>query len=286
MMPPWAISWNPNPGSTSPDELIHRDSAGPGHSPFSRPGLTARTGPFALVAVAAEASLVLPPGTRMGTAVIVSLVLLTAVALAFLLRIFAAGLKLQGVLSLAAGAEVRHRVESSVFDLDDAIRLLRQAIFGLERRLETLGPRQQVPHLCAGLAPVPEITFTGPVDDCLPRAGHRSPAQVLRMAFGLIGPGTEHTSVDIQAAETLIVVVVTGTGPGQRVPARLLPAAKRGEPGRHRNRDRYGSRRYPAGLEPPRPLRYAAHRLTARLASSPGSTALPTKVPHRGGQRP
>jgi hypothetical protein len=32
---------------------------------------------------------------------------------------------------------------------------------------------------------------------------------------GLVGPGAEHTSVDIQAAETL-VVVVTGTGPGQR----------------------------------------------------------------------
>ena len=75
----------PEPGSASPDKRTHRDSAGPGHSPFSRPGLTARAGPFALVAVVAEASLALPPGTRVGTAVIVSLVLLAAVALAFLL---------------------------------------------------------------------------------------------------------------------------------------------------------------------------------------------------------
>ena len=345
----------PEPGSASPDERIHRDSAGPGRSPFSRSGLTARVGPFALVAVAAEASLALPPGTRIGTAVIVSLVLLAAVALAFLLpwdrlpfwvpvlvplaytgsalaltlaagtvsgvglvilipliwtalfhrpwesacvvaaivaaeivvsvsqsapnavtvrrvllwaalggllavathglrdrirrsqetaarlaerlreltiiedrdrlaadlqssvvqRIFAAGLKLQGVLPLATGAEVRHRVESSVTDLDDAIRLLRQAIFGMERRLDALGLRQQVLHLCAGLSPVPEMTFAGPVDDSLPGQAIDRLLEMLRMAFGLIGPGAEHTSVDLRAGETLIVVV-TATGPGQR----------------------------------------------------------------------
>jgi hypothetical protein len=39
--------------------------------------------------------------------------------------------------------------------------------------------------------------------------------KMLRMACGLIRPGAEHTSVDLRAAETLMVVV-TGTGPGQR----------------------------------------------------------------------
>jgi len=260
--------------SANPDESFLMASFSAGHSPFGRRALAVRAGPFALVAVVAEASLALPPGTRVGTAVIVSLVLLAVVALAFLLpwdrlpawtpvlvplactgwalaltlaagtvsgvglvllipliwtvlfhrpwesacivaavvaaelvvsvaqsapdavtarrvllwaalggllavathglrdrirrsqqatarleerlreltiiedrdrlaaelqssvvqRIFAAGLKLQAVLSLAPGGEVRHRVESSVDDLDDAIRLLRQAIFGLERR--------------------------------------------------------------------------------------------------------------------------------------------------------
>jgi two-component system, NarL family, sensor histidine kinase DevS len=67
-------------------------------------------------------------------------------------RIFAAGLKLQGALPLATGAEVRHRIESLVTDLDDAIRLLRQAIFGLERRLDAGGLRQQVLHLCRPVA--------------------------------------------------------------------------------------------------------------------------------------
>jgi hypothetical protein len=85
----------------------------------------------------------------------------------------------------------------------------------MERRLETLGLRQQVLHLCAGLSPVPEITFTGPVDDCLPGPAIDRLLEMLRLAFGLIGPGAEHTSVHLQAAEILIVVV-TGTGPGQR----------------------------------------------------------------------
>jgi hypothetical protein len=33
--------------------------------------------------------------------------------------------------------ELRRRVEASVADLDDAIRLIRQAIFGLENRMAT-----------------------------------------------------------------------------------------------------------------------------------------------------
>ncbi len=110
---------------------------------------------------------------------------------------------------------MRHRVESSVTDLDDAIRLLRQAIFGLERRLDSVSLRQQVLRLCAGLSPVPEITFTGPVDDSLPGPAIGRLIEMLRVAFGLIGPGAEHTSIELQAAETLIVIV-TGTGLGPR----------------------------------------------------------------------
>jgi hypothetical protein len=71
----------PRPGFT--DERS-RDPV-PDGSPFRGPGLLARAGPFALVAVAAEASLALPPGTRAWSAVTVSLVLLAATGLAFLL---------------------------------------------------------------------------------------------------------------------------------------------------------------------------------------------------------
>jgi signal transduction histidine kinase len=327
------------------------DAAGPAGSPFLGPGLLARAAPFALVAVAAEASLALPPGTHAWTAVAVSLVLLAAAGLAFLLpwdrlpawgsvlvplaytgsalaltlaggtisgvglvllipliwtalfhrrwesacvvaaivaaeiivsvvqsapdtvivrrallwgglgallavathglrdrirrsqqaaarlqervgelmvvrdrdrlaadlqggvvqRIFAAGLNLQGVLPLVPEAEVRRRVESSVTDLDDAIRLLRQAIFGLENRLDQLGLRQQVLRLCIGVSPVPEITFTGPVDDALPPEDADQLLDMLRLALGSFGTHSAQTSIRVEAGESLRVIV-TGTG--------------------------------------------------------------------------
>ena len=53
--------------------------------PFRGPGLLARVGPFAAIAVLAEASLALPPGPASTWAAAASVVLLAAVAAAFLL---------------------------------------------------------------------------------------------------------------------------------------------------------------------------------------------------------
>jgi signal transduction histidine kinase len=323
-----------------------------GDSPFSGPGLLVRVAPFALVALAAEASLALPPGTRAWPAVTVSLVLLAATGLAFLLpwnrlpgwvtvlvplaytgsalaltlaggtvsgvgivllvpliwtvlfhrrwesacvvaaivaaeivisivqsapdavivrrvllwsafgallavathglresirrsqeatarlqervgelmvvqdrdrvaadlqssvvqRIFAAGLSLQSVLAMATQTEVRRRVAASVTDLDDAIRLLRQAIFGLENRMAPEGLRHQVLQLCADASPVPEITFAGPVDEALLPQDAEGLLEMLRTALGLLGTPGEQTLISIEAGERLSVTVA-GTGP-------------------------------------------------------------------------
>ena len=339
----------PEPGFTdegSPDP-------GLGGSPFSGPGLLARVAPFALVAAAAEASLALPPGTRAWLAVTVSLVLLAATCLAFLLpwnrlpgwatvlvplaytgsalaltlaggtisgvgivllvpliwtvlfhrrwesacvvaaivaaeivislvqsvsdavivrrvllwgalgallavaahglrdsirrsqvaaarlqervgelmvvhdrdrlaadlqsgvvqRIFAAGLSLQSVLAMATQTEVRRRVQASVADLDDAIRLLRQAIFGLENRLAPQGLRHQVLQLCADVSPVPEITFAGPVDEALPPEDAEGLLEMLRAALGLLGTPTGRTLISVEAAERLNVTVAGTSQP-------------------------------------------------------------------------
>ena len=322
-----------------------------GDSPFSGPGLLARAAPFALVAVAAAASLALPPGTRAWPAVTVSLVLLAATGLAFLLpwdrlpgwatvlvplaytgsalaltlaggtvsgvgivllvpliwtalfhrrwesacvvaaivaavivisivqsapdavivrrvllwgalgallavathglrdsirrsqeatarlqervgelmvvqdrdrlaadlqsgvvqRIFAAGLSLQSVLAMATQTEIRRRVEASIADLDDAIRLLRQAIFGLENRMAPQGLRHQVLQLCADVSPVPEITFAGPVDEALPPEDAEGLLEMLRTALGLLGTPGGQTFISVEAAERLSVTVA-GTG--------------------------------------------------------------------------
>jgi signal transduction histidine kinase len=349
------LQMEPEPGPASLDESSLLASLSTGNSAFGRPGLVARVVPFALVTVVAEASLALPPGTRVGTAVILSLVLLVAVALAFLLpwgrlpawatvlvplawtgwalaltlaagtvsgvglvllfpliwsvlfhrpwesacvvaavvaaeitvsvaqsasdavtvrrvvlwaalggllavathglrdriyrsqqataqleerlreltivedrdrlaaelqsgvvqRIYAAGLKLQGALPLTPRSEARRRVESSVDDLDDAIRLLRQAIFGVEHRLDGLGLQQRVLRLCADVSPVPEITFTGPVDDALSAETSDQLLDMLRTALSLVSSDAVQTSVDLRASDAL-TVVVAGTGPDGR----------------------------------------------------------------------
>jgi signal transduction histidine kinase len=325
---------------------------GPDGPPFRGPGLLARVVPFALVAVAAEASLALPPGTHAWLAVTVSLVLLAVTALAFLLpwdrlpawasvlvplaytgsvlaltlaagtisgvgimilvpliwttlfhrrwesacvvaaivaaeivvslvqsapdavivrrvllwgalgvllavathglrdrirrsqkaaarlqervgelmviqdrdrlaadlqssvvqRICAAGLSLQSILAMVTQAEVRRRVEASVADLDDVIRLIRQAIFGLENRMATQGLRHQVLQLCADVSPVPEITFAGPVDDALPSEDADRLLGLLRVALGLLETPAGQTFICVEAAERL-GVTVTATGP-------------------------------------------------------------------------
>jgi len=339
---------DPGPGSADAAPW----GAGSDGSPFAGPGLLARVAPFALVAVAAEASLALPPGTDAWPAVAVSLVLLAATGLAFLLpwgrlpdwasvlvplaytgsvlaltlaagtvsgvgivilvpliwttlfhrrwesacvlaaivtaeivislaqsapdavivrrvllwgalgallavathglrdrtrqsqeeaarlqervgelmlvqdrdrlaadlqssvvqRLFAAGLSLQSVLSMVTDPEVRRRVEASVTDLDDAIRQLRQAIFGLEHRMAPQGLRYRVLQACADVSPVPEITFAGPVDDALPAEDADRLLGLLQVALGLLGTSAGHTVICVEAAERLSVTV---TGPHQ-----------------------------------------------------------------------
>ena len=126
-------------------------------------------------------------------------------------RIFAAGLSLQSVLAMATQTEVRRRVEASVADLDDAIRLIRQAIFGLENRLASQGLRHQVLRLCADVSPVPEITFAGPVDEALPAEDTDGLLEMLRTALGLLGTPAGQTLISVEAAERLNVTVA-GTG--------------------------------------------------------------------------
>jgi signal transduction histidine kinase len=100
-------------------------------------------------------------------------------------RMFAAGLTLQSAASRTADGEVRQRVEASVGELDQAVRLLRDAIFGLEQRPDDRQLRQEVMDLCGDLSPAPEITFSGPVDGVV-RPGTR--AQLIDMLRAALDP--------------------------------------------------------------------------------------------------
>lgn len=130
-------------------------------------------------------------------------------------QIFAAGLSLQGAASLTTEREVRRRVESSVADLDRAVRLVRHAIFGLEHQEPGRGLRRDVLDLCGRLTPAPDVTFKGPVDGALhPRAR----AQLLGMlheTLGLLDPQAVPARVSIAAGEdSCEAVVEAGLRPG------------------------------------------------------------------------
>jgi signal transduction histidine kinase len=129
-------------------------------------------------------------------------------------QIFAAGLTLQGAAALTAEPEVRRRVGASIDDLDQAIRMLRDTIFGLEQRMQSRKLRQEVLDLCQDMSPAPEISFAGPVDGALDPGARAQLLDVLREALGLIGRQAIPTHISISAdGDACITVIETAARP-------------------------------------------------------------------------
>lgn len=103
-------------------------------------------------------------------------------------RIFAVGLTLQSAASRVPRGDLRDKIVASVDELDQTVRLLRDAIFALEQRPGERGLRQEVMALCAQLSPAPEISFSGPVDTVA--AGPRG--QLVTMLTEALGPVREN----------------------------------------------------------------------------------------------
>src|SRR5512142_2758564 len=105
-------------------------------------------------------------------------------------RIFSAGLRLQSAASQTRSGEVRNKIGASIEDLDETVRMLRDAIFGLEQRPGDRGLRQEVMDLCVELSPTPEVSFTGPVDGLLAETRE----QLLGMLTEALGPVRENAA--------------------------------------------------------------------------------------------
>jgi signal transduction histidine kinase len=127
-------------------------------------------------------------------------------------QIFGAGLTLQGAASLTTQREVRRRIESSVADLDQAVRLVRAAIFGLGHRSPGRGLRQDVLDLCGGLDPVPEVSFSGPVDRALNPGARAELLGLLRETLGVLGSESVPARVSIAVGENSCQAVVEASG--------------------------------------------------------------------------
>jgi signal transduction histidine kinase len=130
-------------------------------------------------------------------------------------RVFAAGLALQSAASVTSQPEVQGRVEAAARDLDRVVRLLRDTVFSLGRHTRERGLRQEILDLCGGLSPVPEVSFTGPLDGALNPATRTRLAGVLRAAIAVIGQHAVPASIAVTAGkEECLTVIDTASHPG------------------------------------------------------------------------
>ena len=121
--------------------------------------------------------------------------------------IFAAGLTLQGAAAMVAEPELSRRLTNSVDDLDEVLRALRETIFGPQLRIGD-GLRTQFLDMSGGLSPLPEVTFTGPVEAALPPAVSAQLLEILREALGLIRKRFIPLRIGVTAGEDSYVTVI------------------------------------------------------------------------------
>jgi signal transduction histidine kinase len=123
-------------------------------------------------------------------------------------RIFAAGMNMESAASLTTQPGVRQRLEAATGDLDHALRLIRDTVFGLEQRLRGRGLRQEILELSGGLSPEPEVSFTGPVDGALEPGGGTRLVAMLREALAVIAQDAVLASIGVTADEAACTTVI------------------------------------------------------------------------------
>lgn len=149
-------------------------------------------------------------------------------------RLFAIGLGLQGTVRLIERPEVASRIQRAVDDLDETVKQIRTAIFGLEAsKLSSGGLRDRVlvttSEATASLGFAPKVMFDGPVDAVVPDRIAEHLLATLREALSNVARHAHAHRVDVVVAakggEVLLEVVDDGVGPG--------PPRPRGEAGGH-----------------------------------------------------
>ena len=136
-------------------------------------------------------------------------------------RLFAIGLSLQGTVRLVQRPEVVDRIQSAVDDLDDTVKQIRTAIFGLEAsRLAAGGLRDQVLDVVDeakdSLGFVPGVVFQGPVDAAVSDRVAEQLLMTLREALSNVARHAGASRADIlvsaQGGEVFLQVTDDGRG--------------------------------------------------------------------------
>ena len=137
-------------------------------------------------------------------------------------RLFASGLSLQGTLRLVSNDAAAERIHGVIEDLDETVKQIRTAIFGLEgsRRASSGGLRDRVMALvreAAGpLGFSPAVTFTGPVDVGVEAAVAEDLLAVLREALSNVARHARASTVAVDIVvdgDVLLRVADDGVGP-------------------------------------------------------------------------
>jgi signal transduction histidine kinase len=121
-------------------------------------------------------------------------------------QVFMVGMNLHSTAVLSSDSAVRDRILASVSDLDQVLRLTRDAVYGLDQRTQSRGLRAEIVALCERMSPSPEVSFSGQVDGALDPARAEELVQTLRDSFEIITPHSALSRVAVAASDTICTV--------------------------------------------------------------------------------
>lgn len=139
-------------------------------------------------------------------------------------RLFATGMTLQSAVRSIEHPGARARVERAVDDLDDTVRIIRSAIFGLRAREQggSRGLRTRaallVDEAAGALGFAPRLRMEGLLDTGVPAGVAEQVAAALGEALGNVARHARATVVEVvlQATAEEVVLTVTDDGTGMR----------------------------------------------------------------------
>jgi signal transduction histidine kinase len=134
-------------------------------------------------------------------------------------RIFAVGMTLQGVARMPDPTQARSRIDRAVDELDATIAEIRSTIFELGESSLPGGLRQSIVRLSEEMAPTlgarPELSFSGPIDNTVPKQTADQILAVVREALTNAGKHASASSyrVSLRVDDDIVLEVVdNGTG--------------------------------------------------------------------------
>jgi len=132
-------------------------------------------------------------------------------------QVFSVGLSLQSTAMLASQPRVREGILASADALDQVLRLTRDAVFGLEQRLQGRGLRAEIGALFEQVSPAPEISFTGPVDGALDPALASQLVEALQEALQLMTPHAAPSRFTAVSTDTCYTAEIEATWPDAEI---------------------------------------------------------------------